>query len=71
MVPVFTPRPKNAGTLSLTGVKVENAPSFLFKISKRMVDIVISYCDNTVGMRTTNKVHFLRIPYLLYLSTAS
>jgi hypothetical protein len=26
MVPVFTPRQKNAGTLSLTGVKDENVP---------------------------------------------
>jgi hypothetical protein len=32
MVPVLTPRQKNAGTLSLTGVKVENNPHFLFKI---------------------------------------
>jgi hypothetical protein len=30
MVPVFTPREKNAGTLSLTGVKDENV-SFLIE----------------------------------------
>ena len=57
MVPVFTPRTKLAGTLSLTGVKDENAP-FLFKIWKIMVDIVISYCDNTVGIRTTKQDPF-------------
>jgi hypothetical protein len=34
--------------------KAENAFSLCIKINKRIVDIVISYCDNIVGIKTTN-----------------
>jgi hypothetical protein len=28
------------------------------KAGKRFVDIFVSHCDNTVGLRATNKIYF-------------
>jgi hypothetical protein len=41
-------------------------PFFKLKIRTRIIDIVILYCDDTVGVRTTNKIRFsqFRIYYI-------
>ena len=50
---------KGVDTQSLTAGKVDNVPCFYSK--KFFVHIGFSYCNNIVGMKTTNKNYFSRI----------
>jgi len=43
---------KGASTHSLIAGELENVPYCLLKYEK-IADIVVSYCDNTVGIKTT------------------
>jgi hypothetical protein len=49
-------RKKGAGTHSLTAGKGDSAPCLCIKNGKKkeFVDIVLSYCDNMGGIKTSN-----------------
>ena len=49
-------RIKSVDIQSLTAGKVENVPCFCIK--QILVDNGVPYCNNTVGIKTTNKTYF-------------